>query len=968
MKNLFCSKISLRSFVAIALAFIMLFSCTACNRSKNSDGTSSKPSGNSSGSSDSSSDTSTDITVEEIPGVEAAALDCPEPLLTESPKLLKEFAAPKVQIPVADFSDSFGVEFGGSIDQNAPQIATITEQAGPNDSVSVYGTGFEGATVFAYGLEKGVGKVKQLITTVQREDFLNAVIDKDFDYGMYIIYIKGKNGAVSYPVRINAPEIAWTNATKTTAGGEIRIYGKFLTINNADGENAKSYVYLTNESSYFKATVTEANPYCVTAKLPTTLKDGNYKLWVHNGHGGGYGFSNSTSIEVNAQSGAIKWSNDKSLQKTANPDNFRSVIEGATDGTTITLKNGVYILNQQLKITKNIRILGESKEGVIIVCVFTKDGGSDSLPYGDTNVNSKCKAAVLVTANACEIKNITFTDYVEGGKYSSYVKKPENYHIDYAYGTYIRGNDKSDTGIAGQFKIDNCNFLSQRTFSRAKCPYTTAKQQEAYHQKFEKQYKFYSRSGYGAAPIWMETDRSEITNCYFETPRGMYTRHMHNGYIHGNTFVGTWVMAGNSGSSAILDNNTRNIDISNNRIYGMDEITDPDGYAVTGDQVFARTISFQKANGASRNQYIMNNVASRVGELNYNSGEHILFEEVGVTYVGLATLSNNNKTLHLKDMPKDKWTAENAYKGYITGDDGKIKAGYARKLEGQVIIISKGKGQGQWRTIAEAAADRTVTIDYGWDVQPDQNSTFVIAPGFITPVIYGNKIEGPKLYYKNYNSTNGVNAYATMVGTIIDRNHFSQMQAGVVINPQYNMKSYTYEGKTVAVDFNFTMYSELLVMNNTIKNTRFGIWDTLSMRFDGNMDIAEEPLAELQLCSVIRNNTVSDQRRLTGGGDTNNTVDEAVKQRGGISIVVGRDYWEASHSLSTRYWITDVVVENNKLSNAENGYFDFAFSQNRTIVRNNTYDGKTGLSLDKVNIKHNKHNSGKTPQNPVYFK
>ena len=559
------------------------------------------------------------------------------------------------------------------------------------------------------------------------------------------------------------------------------------------------------------------------------------------------------------------------------------------------------------------------------------------------------------------------THYVDGGNYSSYVNKPENYSIDYAYGTYIRGNDKSDTGIAGQLKIDNCNFLTQRTYSRAKCVYTSTKQEEEYHTEFEKKYKFYSRSCYGAAPIWMETDRSEITNCYFETPRGMYTRHMHNGYIHGNTFVGTWVMAGNSGSSAILDNNTRNIDISNNRIYGMDEITDPDGYAVTGDQVFARTISFQKANGASRNQYIMNNVASRVGELNYNSGEHILFEEVGVTYVGLATLSNNNKTLHLKDMPEDKWTADNTHKGYTTSDDGKIKAGYSRKLEGQVIIISKGKGQGQWRTIASAAADRTVTIDKAWDVQPDANSTFVIAPGFITPVIYGNKIEGPKMYYKNYNSTNGVNAYATMVGTIIDRNDFSQMQMGIVINPQYNMKTYTYEGNTVMVDFNFTMYSELLVMNNTIKNTRFGIWDTLSVRFDGTMDVAEEPLAELQLCSTIRNNTVSDQRRLTGGGDTNNTVTEAVKQRGGVSIVVGRDYWEASQSLSTRYWITDVVVENNKLSNAENGYLDVALSQKGTIVRNNVYDGKTNLTLDKVNIKHNAHNSGKTPLEPIYY-
>ena len=869
----------------------------------------------------------------------------PAPILSQSPELLKEFATTDVTIPTTAFSENYTSSFSGTVETGAPVIASVTEQAGPNDSISIYGTSFLDAKVYAYGLIDGKGVIKHLGVTSQREDFINAVIDASFDYSMYIVWVEGADGKISAPVRVNAPKLTWTSATKVASGGELRIYGKFLTTNNLDGENAQSNVFLTDGSTYYTATVTEATPYRVTVILPTALANGNYNVFVHNGHGGDYGWSNGISIEINSTANDF-WHTDSSYTKTvtltngyATDDDIKNAISSASVGGTIYFPAGTYVIRDKITVSKSLRFVGESKDSVKIVAVFAQTKSTNNaLGYGDLNVSSSATAAFEVSATPCEFYNITFMDYVSGSTLYSGVTAPTNYNIDYAHGMFIKANNTTDTGEAGVLKIDNCNFTVQRTHSDTNCAYIGTSQRETLHIQWEAKYgSFYSRTAYASAPIWLETDRAEITNCHFEIPKGIITRGAHNSYIANNTFVGTWVISGNSGPSAIHDNQTQNLDISNNRIYGKDELTDPDGYVVTGDQTFARTLVFQKTLGVSKNQYVMNNNISRVGELNYNSGEHILFEEEGLTYAGKVTLSNNNKTLKLKDMPSEKWTSDNKFIGYITGDDGVLKlASYNRYIVGQVVIISKGKGAGQWRTVVTSAADRTITIDRDWDVQPDSNSTFVVAPGFITPVVYGNTIEGPKMYYKNFNSTLGVNAYSTMVGTVIDRNNFSQMQAGISLNVHYNMKNYTYNGQTVNADFGFVMFADLLVMNNTISDTRYGIWNFPSITLSGIDASDEEAPVSLQLNSIIRGNDLSDQRRLVmGQADTHSAVDNNVYQRGGVSIVIGRDYWNSDQVLSTRHWMNDIVVENNNMANPARGYIDVTYSQNNTILRNN---------------------------------
>lgn len=981
MKNLFFKKETVKSLIAMLLAVAIVFSLGACKNSSGNKGDSGDKTDNSSsqGSTDSNDKTEVATPIDDKADVPASKNTYPAPTMVENAQLLKEFPNPPAVIATSKFSDKVSVEFTGKVSAGAPEIGNTTDQAGPNDSISIYGTGFAGGKVYAYGLVKGVGQTKQLAVTSQRDDFVNAVIDPSFDYGMYIVWIEGKDGKISAPVRINAPTITWTSSTKVSSETELKIYGKFLTSNNADGKDAKSYVFITDGKLAYKVTVTEATPYRVTVKLPKGLKEGGkYKIWLHNGHGGAYGWSNSLDIKYDSAAENF-WNTEDSSIHTVTVTNGRSsdeeilkAVKDAKVGDTVYLPAGVYEINDQIKLNKSVKLQGEGKDKVIFVCVFAKNkSGNSSLAYGDLHANGSCTAAIDVTATPCEISGITFTEYIEGGEYSQGIKKPSNYSIDYAYGTFIRGYECGDNGVGGSFKIDNCNFKVQRLYCDAtNCIYLSTQAQEAYHEEYKVKYKNYTTSNQGSAPMWIETDRVEVSNCFFQVAKGMMIRRMNNSSIHDNTFEGIWIIAGNSGPCAIADNNSQNLDISNNRIYGKDEKTDPNGYVVTGDQTFARTIVFQMPYEVGKNLYIMNNNASRVGELNYNAGEHILFEEVSITYVGKVDIAKDQKTITLKEMPAEKWVGKGDFTGYFTNDDGTIKLGHTRNVIGQVVTITKGKGAGQWRNIVDASKGSVVKIDKPFDVQPDANSTIVVSPAFVASVVYANKIEGPKIYYKNYNSTNGVNAYATMVDTIIDRNNFSQMQAGLAINPQYNMKTYIYKGNKVTVDFNFIMYCDLLAMNNTINDTRYGIWNFPSLTLDGIDKTDGEPTINLQMGTIFRNNTISNQRYLTGGADTNDRTKQQPDflKRGGVSIVVGRDYYLASQSLSTRYWMNDTVVENNKLNNPAHNYLDISFSQTGTIIRNNSYDGKTGLAFDSVNIKHQAHNSGKTPQNPIYFK
>ena len=98
------------------------------------------------------------------------------------------------------------------------------------------------------------------------------------------------------PMAINKTDAWWVGPDKATRGQTISVFGRNLAQNN---DTLRSFVYIKPVGSAGQwATVTQVNPYKVDFTVPAGLGNGEYEVWVHNGHGGQYGWSGPQKLTV----------------------------------------------------------------------------------------------------------------------------------------------------------------------------------------------------------------------------------------------------------------------------------------------------------------------------------------------------------------------------------------------------------------------------------------------------------------------------------------------------------------------------------------------------------------------------------------------------------------------------------------------------------------------------------------------
>jgi hypothetical protein len=140
---------------------------------------------------------------------------------------------------------------------------------------------------------------------------------------MYFLWARNANG-FSAPVAINKTTAWWIGPSTAAPGQTVSVYGENLTFTATDGV---SWVYITQAGSNTGqwATVSSANPYCVSFTVPANLSGGTYQVWVHNGHGGEYGWSSPMNLTV-----ATPWQYTGAV---FNVQNYGAVADGVTDDT-----------------------------------------------------------------------------------------------------------------------------------------------------------------------------------------------------------------------------------------------------------------------------------------------------------------------------------------------------------------------------------------------------------------------------------------------------------------------------------------------------------------------------------------------------------------------------------------------------------------------------------------------------------
>src|SRR5262249_5872572 len=136
----------------------------------------------------------------------------------------------------------------------------------------------------------------------------------------------------------------------------------------------QSWIYLQPSQGRGQwITPTAVNPYKVDFVIPNSLTAGSYQIWVHNGHGGQYGWATPVSLAAQARYNyghmIVKLSSYGGLPNTgadALPA-FQAALKaiGSNGPATIQLQAGTYYLSNEVILTagfgKGIYLQGAGK-------------------------------------------------------------------------------------------------------------------------------------------------------------------------------------------------------------------------------------------------------------------------------------------------------------------------------------------------------------------------------------------------------------------------------------------------------------------------------------------------------------------------------------------------------------------------------------------------------------------------------
>ncbi|MGD0766814.1 MAG: glycosyl hydrolase family 28-related protein [Tepidisphaeraceae bacterium] len=353
----------------------------------------------------------------------------------------------------------------GSPASGSPGIAQWTESGSANDTIAVSITNptalpaanqSSDTEFFTYGQTTASNgalvndTIEQLGAGVASVNLSSA----NTGNSMYLLWAKNGDG-YSSAVAINKADAWWVGPNQASAGQTVAVYGQNLTFSPTDG---LSWVYVTQAGSSTGqwANVISANPYQVSFVVPTGLASGNYQVWVHNGHGGEYGWSNPMTLGVVAAAafnGPV-----------FNVVNFGAVGNGVTDdsaafqaamdaaqnspGATVYVPTGNYVVSQ-FYLAANALLVG--------------DGAGKSNILESPNATGVLDHPIVWLASNSQIENLTLDDNNTSLVDVVYGRFLSNVHFT---GVTFNGDLASDVDIHGDQLVffDNCKFIGDSSF------------------------------------------------------------------------------------------------------------------------------------------------------------------------------------------------------------------------------------------------------------------------------------------------------------------------------------------------------------------------------------------------------------------------------------------------------------------------------------------------------------------------
>lgn len=482
--------------------------------------------------------------------------------------------------------DVFNPRFSGKYNAQTPVIGEYTPEARADRSINTLGSNFitdgEQGKVWIYRqTTRGNARLYNPEVVRMRDDYLVATVDEGEPYGMYLMWVENKNGA-GLPVRVNAAEMTWVGPDHALPGREVSVYGRNLSMNN---DTLKSFVYVRPWSADASTPsrsveVIRVNPYKVTFRLPSDLATGtDYEVWVHNGHGGEYGWSGPMKLHVDTEEPYV-WTG-KTLNvrdfgahgdgQTDDSKAIQAAIDAASDGDRILFPAGQYrLVASFLSSNKKLSFEGDA------------NGGSEIL----TDTDFTDAQMLYITGFPSRVVNLKFT-----------TRKPDKQGLR----ILLRADGPADGNRARGFIVKNSRFETAAFGGNA------------------------MRVGYGINCVSVEhVEDVLITENEFTTQVAVNAFDCDKVFIRNNKIFGNWkVTRGNGNLETSFPGSISRMDLSENYFQSVDHT----GPVDDGDQIMVRAIVFQNWHGGKHDRiYLGENHIERAGNPWDNSGEVILFE------------------------------------------------------------------------------------------------------------------------------------------------------------------------------------------------------------------------------------------------------------------------------------------------------------------------------------------------------
>lgn len=699
----------------------------------------------------------------------AAAVTFPQP----RPLQLPPVASSPGGSLLPDFQDNAAA--------GAPAFAAITEIARPGDTLAASGASLKDASTWIWA----EGMFREVEPTLALDNRLATLVPADYPESVYLVW-PDYEGTVGAPIRVNAPAAWWVWQSQEkpgTKGGVLRIMGKNL---HLPGSQAVVFIKGSNYADFVE--VQSASAYRLEANLPN-LEAGNYKLWVHNGTGGQFGWSEPLSIEVGK--GGFDYSRtERSIEAYgARIDGeigapLAEAIEDLAQvgGGTIRLPAGRFYVDQPIDIkTAGIRIVGAGqgnyKEGE-----ETVSGSGTLLTY--RGAGSALDSVIEISAPNVSVEGLTVVNGNDGRERSAIkvlapdvsLRNVRVVFLDRRDWGYSEPGPFGKTGEERRLKDHDMGFMDDGavildTRGPARFHFSDS---EIHAAGPGLQVGLFSGwdtmvSQAPAQSIWVE--KVKFRGYYAGEPDGLENS--------GSSGRATGVVIYSGRQIAVEQCSFQSADRWNRKIMGRTVL------------VF---------NTSSRDMYFGENESLNVGPhpsavgMNENQGEQYLIHyrypygglfEVETAGTETLTVSTANiEPFPAKRDPSTRWDLRSPHFHFNTmGSRVLPEVGHGGNW---ILFVSAGTGVGQFREISaaeQAGESHTFSLNKPWTIVPDASSRVNLMPAYRHIVIYKNHVDTGELLETH--KTHGVTFWFDSFENVVEGNTFRNLTSGIIFNSRF---------------------------------------------------------------------------------------------------------------------------------------------------------------------------------------